>query len=127
MTSFQSWRPIYRAICPEPGPRDVFLVVLVNGKRVSIQPVTDYERLRDALDTVAREKECHVKMLSMTGREFMNFSGITPREPRSIDDMDPAFHAQAVKNCTDLIEASVEPRERKEALDLLRKLGVLNA
>jgi len=126
MTSFQFWRPIYRAVCPEPGPRDLFLVVLMNGKRVSIQPVTAYEGLRAALETFAREQECQVKLLPMTGSELMNFYGITPSEPQPIDALEPAFRAQAVQNCLDLLRESREPREREEAMDLMQMLGVLN-
>lgn len=126
MSSWQSWRPVYRAVCPEPGRRDVFLVVLVNGRRVSVQPVTDYERLRDVLETFAREQECYVKMLPMTGSELMAFCGITPSEPQPMDTLEPAFRAQAVLNCLDVLEQGVEPCERQEALDLLRKLGALN-
>lgn len=126
MSSWQSWRPIYRAVCPEPGPRDLFLVVLVNGKRVSVQPVMDYERLSAALDTFAREQECQVKMLPMTGSELMAFCGIAPSDPQPMDALEPAFRAQAVQNCLDVLERGAEPRERAEALDLLQKLGALH-
>lgn len=127
MTSWQSWRPVYRAMCPEPGQRDLFLIVLVNGRRVGLQPVTDYERLRPVLETFAREQECHVKLLPMTSTELFAFCGIEPSEPQPMDALEPAFRAQAVQNCLDLLRASREPRECDEALDLMRKLGVLSA
>lgn len=127
MTSYPSCRTIYCAVCPKPGPHDLFLVVLVNDRRVSIQPVTDYEGLRPVLETFAREQKCHVKMLPMMGSELMAFCGITPSEPQPMDTLEPAFRAQAVQNCLDVLEQGVEPRQRQEALDLLRKLGVLNA
>lgn len=126
MTSWQSWRPIYRAVCPEPGPRDLFLIVLMNGKRVSIQPVTEYERLRPVLETFAREQECQVKLLPMTSSELFAFCGILPSEPQPMDALEPAFRAQAVQNCLDLMRESREPSERTEAMDLMKKLGVLN-
>lgn len=126
MTSWQSWRPIFRAVCPEPGPRDLFLVVLMNGKRVSIQPVTEYERLRPVLETFAREQECQVKLLPMTGGELIAFCGIAPSEPQPMAALEPAFRAQAVQNCLDLLRDSREPSERAEAMDLMQKLGVLN-
>lgn len=126
MSDYRTWRPIYRAMCPEPGPRDLFLVVLMNGRRVSLQPVTDYERLREVAERFAREQECQVKVLPMTGGELMNFLGIEPGEPQSMDTLDPAFRAQAVQNCLDAMQACIEPRERADAMDLLRRLGALH-
>lgn len=126
MSNFASWRPIYRAMCPEPGPRDLFLVVLVNGKRVSILPVTEYDKLRPVMEAFASEQQCHVKLLSMTGGELMNFYGITPEAPKPMDTLEPAFRAQAVKNCMDVLRTAHEERERDEALDLLTTLGALH-
>ena len=126
MSNFASWRPIYRAMSPEPGPRDLFLVVLVNGKRVSILPVTDYDKLRPVMEVFASEQQCQVKLLPMTGGELMNFYGITPEAPKPMDTLEPAFRAQAVKNCMDVLRTAHEEREREEALDLLTKLGALH-
>lgn len=125
MSDYRTWRPIYRALCPEPGPRHLFLVVLMNGKRVGIQPVTEYEKLRNAMEHFASEQQCHVMVLPMSGGELMNFYGIVPEAPKPMDTLDPACRAQAVKNCMDVLRTAHEERERDEALDLLTKLGAL--
>jgi len=126
MSDFRSWRPVYRAMCPEPGPRDLFLVILINGKRVAIHQADEHDRWQQAAERLAREQECHVKVLPMTGSELMNFLGIEPGPPQPMDALDPAFRAVAVQNCLDLLRETKEPRECEEAIDLLRKLGALN-
>lgn len=126
MNDYRTWRPIYRAMCPEPRPRDLFLVVMMNGKRVSVLPVSDYCRVRPLAEAFAIEQQCQVKVLPMSGTELMNFYGIVPEAPKPMDTLDPAFRAQAVQNCMDAISECHEPRERGEALDLLKQLGALH-
>lgn len=122
MTNYASWRPIYRAMCPEPGPRDLFVVILIDGKRVGVRPVEEYKRWRTAAERLAREHECQVKVLPMGGHEVLAFYGIEPAAPQSIDKMDPAFRTEAIQNCMDAIIECDDARLRKDALDML---GVL--
>jgi len=114
-------------MCPEPGPRDLFLVILVNGRHINFHAVTEYSKLRNALEQWATEYKCHIKMLPMGGDELMNYLNIAQCDPQPIENMDPEFRAQAVQNCLDSLRDSLEPDERDQALDLLRALGVLNA
>lgn len=125
MTDFRSWRAINRAMCPEPGPRDLFLVILINGKRVGIQHGQDYQKWRVAAERLAAQEQCNVKVLPMSGGEMMNFLGLQPRAPHPLADLDPAFREQAVKNCMDVLRECNEERDRADALDMLNHLGVL--
>lgn len=126
MNDYRSWRPRYRAICPDPGPEDLFLVILINGKRVGIQHATDHARLRWAAERLAESQQCQVKVLPMAGDEMMNFYGIKPGARQPIENMDPAFREQAVKNCMDVLRECGSQEDREQALKLLGHLGVLS-
>lgn len=104
----------------------MFLVMLLNGKRVSIQPITEYEKLRAVAQSFAADQKCHVKVLPMNGRELMNFYGIEPGASKPMSELDPAFRAQAVQNCMDVLRENGEPRERDEAIEMLKQLGALH-
>lgn len=125
MTDYRTWRAPYRAMCPEPGPHDAFLVILVNGKRVGIRHADEYDRWRKAAEQIAVSEKCQVKVLPMITSEMINFLGIDPAEPQPIANLDPAFREQAVKNCMDVLRECNEPRSREEALDMLKLMGVL--
>jgi hypothetical protein len=56
MNDYRSWRAVHRAMCPEPGPRDLFLVILINGRRAAIQPAEEYDRWRKAAERLAAQE-----------------------------------------------------------------------
>lgn len=125
MNDFRSWRDVHRAMCPEPGPRDLFLVILINGKRVAIQQADEYDKWRAAAERLAAQEHCDVKVLPMSGTELMNFLGVEPEQPQLIANLDPAFRDQAVTNFMDVLRGSSGERDRADALDMLGHLGVL--
>lgn len=125
MSDYRSWRPIYNAMCPEPGAHDLFLVILINGRRVAIQDAGEHERWKVAAERLAKAEQCQVKVLPMTGDEMMGFLGMTCAPPQPIDNLDPAFRDAAVQNCMNVLRDGVNARERGEALELLGHLGVL--
>jgi hypothetical protein len=125
MADYRSWRPRFRAICPEPGPEDLFLVVLIDGRRVTIQHAADYARWRGAAERLAESQQCQVKVLPMSGRELMNFLGIRPAEAQPIEALDPAFREHAVRNCLDVLRECGGQEDREDALKLLGQLGAL--
>ena len=125
MNDYRSWRPPFRAMCPEPGPRDLFLVILINGRRVGIQHADEYHRWRAAAERLAAQENCDVKVLPMSGGEMMTFLGIEPAPPQPIANLDPAFRKQAVTNCIDVLRECGDERARGDALDLLNHLGVM--
>ncbi len=125
MNAHQSWRPRYRAICPDPGPDDLFVVVLIEGKRVAMHPVADHARWRWAAEQLAQSHQCQVKVLPMTGDEMMNFYGIRPAPLQPIENLDPVFREQAVQNCLDVLRECRSQEDREKALKLLVHLGAL--
>jgi hypothetical protein len=125
MNDYRSWRTPFRAMCPEPGPRDIFLVILINGKRVAIEHADEYDRWRTAADRLAAQESCSIKVLPMSGNEMMNFIGVVPEPSQPIANLDPAFREQAVKNCMDVLRESNVSSDRTEALDLLHELKVI--
>lgn len=125
MNDFRSWRDVHRAMCPEPGPRDLFLVILINGNRVAIQQADEYDKWRAAAERLAEQEHCDVKVLPMSGGELMNFLGVEPEQPQPIANLDIAFREQAVANFMDVLRGGSGERDRADALDMLGHLGVL--
>jgi hypothetical protein len=112
-------------MCPEPGPTDLFLLVLINGQRATIQHAADYAQWRGAAERLAESQQCQVKVLPMTGGELMAFLGIRPADAQPIEGLDPAFREQAVRNCLDVLRECGGQEDREDALKLLGQLGAL--
>lgn len=125
MNDYASWRPRYRAMCPEPGPQDLFLVVLIDGRRVAIEHAADHVKWRGAAERLAASQQCQVKVLPMSGNELMNYLGMKPSAAQPMSALDPAFREQAVRNCLDVLRECCGQDDREQALDLLGHLGVL--
>ncbi|URD61824.1 hypothetical protein M8312_04750 [Sphingomonas sp. KRR8] len=113
-------------MCPEPGPHDLFLLVLIDGQRATIQHAADHARWRVAAERLAESQRCQVKVLPMTGGELMNYLGIRPAAPHPLESVDTEFRAQAVRNCMDVLRECGSQEDRELALDLLGKMGALN-
>lgn len=92
--------PHYRAICPEPGPMDAFIVIFINGKRVGINHASDYPQISAAAERVAVEQRCHVKVIPITPEEVMPFLNIKPGDP---SQMEPGIRALDMKSCLDVL------------------------
>jgi hypothetical protein len=125
LADYRSWRSRFRAICPEPGPQDLFLLVLINGRRAAIQHAADYAQWRGAAERLAESQQCQVKVLPMTGGELMNFLGIHCADLQPIEGIDAAFREQAVRNCLDVLRECGGQQDREDALTLLGQLGAL--
>lgn len=125
MSDYNSWRPIFRAMCPDPGPRDLFILVLIEGKRAAIHPATEHTRWRGIAERFAESQRCQVKVLPMTGGELMNYLNIKPDPPQPIESMDPEFRQQALRNCKDVLRGCGSQEDRDQALELLTQLGAL--
>lgn len=125
MTDYRSWRPRFRAMCPDPGPADLFLVVFIDGRRITIQPAADHAHWRGVAERLAESQRCQVKVLPMSGEELLNFLGIAPAARQPIETLDPAFREQAVRNCMDVIRECGSQEDREQALSLLNQIGVL--
>lgn len=109
----------YRAVCPEPQPCDVFIVLLINGRRVAINPVADYPQMRLAAERVAMENRCHVKLIPLANDEVLNFLGITPGQ---FAPDDPGMRQLDINAC---VEVMLKFGSGDECEDVLRRLGTV--
>ena len=109
----------YRAVCPEPQLCDVFLVLLINGRRVAITPVADYQQMRLAAERVALANRCHVKLLPLAGDEALSFLGITPGQ---FAPADPAMRQLDIHSC---VEVMLKFGSGDECEGVLRRLGTV--
>jgi len=100
-------------------------MVLIDGRRATIQHAADYAQWRGAAERLAESQRCQVKVLPMSGGELMNFLGIRPADPQPIEGLDPAFREQAVRNCLDVLRECGAQEAREEALKLLGQLGAV--
>ena len=71
-----SWEPRYRITTVAPGKWDLFVLTLIDGKRASIDPVTDYEIALARARAFHRDNQAQIKVLPMTGPEVCNLLGI---------------------------------------------------
>lgn len=123
--TYAAWDPKHRLTTIRPGKVDLFVLTLIDGKRASIAPVTDYEVALAKAQAFHRDHPCQIKVLSMSGPELFNFIGLTlPDRPQPID-------AGILQEMTDTLmqvaRESSDPDARTDALQLLTKLGVVTA
>jgi hypothetical protein len=110
---------MYRAICVEPGIADMFVVVLINGRRVSLNDAVEFPQLRVAAERLAMECRCHVKVLPLAPDEVLNFLNLRECTPTRTD---PALRALDVKTC---LETLYQCASADEVEDVLRRLETL--
>lgn len=121
--TYPSWEPRHRLTMIAPGKLDVFVLTLVNGKRAHIDAVCDYDVAVDRARAFHRDNPCQVKVLPLTGGELRNLLGTpVPNKPQPIDD---ATHQLIVSTITDVAANSSGTDARRDALALLREMGVL--
>lgn len=121
--TYAAWEPRHRITTIRPGKWDLFVLTLIDGKRASIAPVTDYDNALAKAQTFHRDHQCQIKVLSMSGPELRNFLGMDlPDRPRPVD-------AQVVQQITDTLmwvaRESSDPDARTDALQLLADMGVI--
>lgn len=120
-----SWIDPHRIVSAEPLPRDHVVVTFVEGKRVSIHPVGEYERVREAAVILAKQAKRPVKVLPMTIIELMGFMGMDPAEfAASLSPKDAEQDRQlVVATCMEILRECNDAAVRKEAYDLLTSIG----
>lgn len=121
--TYAAWETGHRLTTIRPGRWDLFVLTLVDGKRATIGPVTDYDVALAKAQTFHREHPCQMKVLPMTGPELFNFLGINlPDRPTPID-------AEVVQQMTEtllnVVRQSSDSDARTNALQLLADMGVV--
>lgn len=122
-----AWENPHRIVTAEPLQTDHVVVTLIDGRRASVQPAHQYERVRDAAQNVAKETGCRVKVLPMIITELMNFMGVDAAAfAASLTDEEEAGLRQAtVTACKEALREANDAAVRKEAYDLLVRVGEL--
>lgn len=121
--SYASWEPRHRLTAIAPGKLDVFVLTLVNGKRAHIDAICNYDAAVARARAFHRDNPCQVKVLPLTGGELRNLLGApVPSKPQPIDD---ATRQLIISTVTDVAANSSDTDARRDALALLREMGVL--
>ena len=108
-----------------PVLRDHVGVTFIDGRRAAIHPVSDYETVRAHAQTFAQEAKRSVKVLPMSITELMGFMGLTDADlTASLSDADEAKdRALIVTTCHEILRHCEDAGVRKEAYDLLIRMG----
>lgn len=120
--TYASWGPRHRLTTVHPGKLDLFVITLIDGRRASIDPVTDYDVALARAQAFHRGQQCQIKVLPLTGPEVRNLLGINlPNRPKP---MDAAVRQQIIDTLTQVVRASSDQDARVDALQMLADLGV---
>jgi hypothetical protein len=60
-----------------PSPRDVCVVTLLEGRRVAIEPISNWEEAVSKAKALVERTKRPVKVLAMRAEELMDFLGLT--------------------------------------------------
>ncbi len=121
--SYLSWEPRHRVTTISPGKLDLFVATFIDGKRATIDPITEYEAALTKAEAFLREHRCQIKVLPMTGEEVRNFLGISlPDHP---EPMDADVRQQVIDTLMQVAREGSDPDARRDALELLTEMGVI--
>ena len=110
-------------VTAEPGPVDIFVVTLADGKRIGACSVEEYPSVLASASRLAEHTKLAVKVLPMTAAEFINFTGMKASDLAGTPEADADLRRLVV---TTLREAMVEADDRDtrvEAQALLASMG----
>jgi hypothetical protein len=119
--TYASWEPRYRLTTVAPGKLDLFAITFVDGKRATIDPITNYDAALARARAFHREHQCQIKVLPMTGPEARNLLGIDlPDHPQPVD---ATVRQQMVGTLRQMVRESSDADARADALAMLTDMG----
>ena len=118
-----SWIDQNRVVSAEPGPRDSFVVVLADGKRIELTTVDKFEEVLARANKLARQTVLAVKVLPMTAREFIAFAGVTAADLSTSPEAEAQQRQVAVEALRSAMVEAPDRSTRVEARDLLHAMG----
>lgn len=121
--TYAAWEPRHRFTTITPGKWDLFVAVLVNGRRATLDPISNYDVVVAQARAFHRDHPCQVKVLPLTGEELRNLFGL--QAAAKPDPMDDAMRQQLVATLTDVAANSNDGDARRDAMSLLSEMGVL--
>ncbi len=120
-----SWNDPHRVVWVEPLSRDHFVVTFVEGRRVWIHPATAYQRVRASAQALASKVKRPVKVLPVTIDELIGFMNIDLADLAASLSPDDAEQDRrlVIDTATEILRECNDSAVRKEAYDLLVKMG----
>jgi hypothetical protein len=119
--TYSGWEPRHRVTTISPGKLDLFVVTLVEGKRVCIDTVMDYEVALARAQAFHSNHPCQIKVLPLTGGETCNMLGI--RRPDHPEPMNTEIRKLLIDRLTHIVRESNDSDARRDGFDLLIDMG----
>jgi hypothetical protein len=114
-----------------PGPDDLFVVTTIGGRRVTVQPIDEYDKALKTAEAFARQtstpRPLSVKVLCLSLRELLAQVGTTPAEffAGMTPEEDAELRRLAIDACMNALRKSNEASVRADAMEALTALGVI--
>lgn len=121
--TYMSWEPRHRCTTIAPGKLDLFVLTLVDGTRVALDPVTDYDAALARARAFHRGPKCQVKVLPLTGDEARNMSLLVPAAKP--EPLCPSDEKLVRDTLVSVFRTSNDDDARRDAFELLRDMGVV--
>lgn len=118
-----SWIDPNRVVTADPGPRDSFVVTLVDGKRVAVESVEVFGQALNRAKALARGIKPPVKLLPMQLGELLGFMGLDKIDMTKPSPNDAELYQLAVTTCREVILNCNDGAVRREAHATLVCMG----
>ena len=118
-----SWIDANRVVSAEPGPRDSFVVTLVDGKRVAVEPADAYEQALSRANALASRIKEPVKLLPMQVGELLGFMGLEKADLGAPSPTDAEMRRLVVATCQEAMLEASDVTVRREAHSVLVGMG----
>lgn len=121
----------HRVATMAPSPDDLFVVTLMFGKRVLVDPIDQYDRAVRVAEAFARrivhDRPVTIKVLPMSFAELVAHTGTTREElamTLTPEDRE-ADRRLIIDGCWRALRESNDPKVRAEASEILTGMGVM--
>lgn len=118
-----NWNDVNRVTRMDPGPRDSFVVTLVDGKRISVEPVEAYEQALNRATVLAGQIKRPVKLLPMRAAELIGLMDLKPDKTTTTSADDAETRRLVLNTCREAILKSNDASVRSEAHGVLVGMG----
>ena len=114
-----------------PGPGDLFVVTMLGGQRVFVEPIDQYDRAVRIAEGFARRivhgRPVVIRVLPMSLDELLSHMGMTREELASgLDAADEeADRKLVIDTCMAVLRESSDQHVRAEAVEVLTGIGAL--
>ena len=107
-----------------PGPEDLFVVTMVDGKRYAIQPVSEYSSALDIAEKLAEQISSPVKLMALSLNEVLAFTGV------SLVDLAAGLTTEdderAITACREVLRECNDRGLRAQAEEVLVSMGAIS-